>query len=58
MYISFERSSVQNMPVLMPSMRPAPIAGIIAGKSIRISSTGRHNRLPSSAANSTLRPCN
>ena len=41
----FERSSVQNMPVSIPSNLAAARAGNIGGKSIRTNSIFRHSRL-------------
>ena len=58
MNMSLERSSVQNMPVLMRSKRPACMAGIMGGMSMRMKTGSRHSFLATALPSSTFRPCN
>ncbi len=56
MYISFERSSVKKMPVLIMSQRLAARPGIMVANSVRMYSGARPRRLQISLASSTRMP--
>ena len=56
MYISFDRSSVKKMPVLIMSQRLAARPGIMVANSVRIYSGVRPRRLQISLASSTRMP--
>ena len=57
MYISFDRSSVKKMPVLIMSQRLAARPGIMVANSVRMYSGVRPSFLAHSLASSTRMPC-